>query len=73
MIAPPVCGLDAQTTLLCSVQLPGYYRVVYKWQRSELVPSKYEPEDLFRNRPKVNRVLTINYMDRAIALAADRG
>lgn len=46
--------------------------VLYSY-RLVLVPSKYEPEDLFRNRPKVNRVLTINYMDRAIALAADRG
>ena len=37
--------------------------------RLVLVPSKYELEDLFRNRPKVDRVLTIHDMDRAIALA----
>ena len=37
--------------------------------RLVLVPSKYEPEDLFRHRPKVDRVLSIEEMDRAIALA----
>jgi hypothetical protein len=37
--------------------------------RLVLVPSKYEPEDLFRDRPKVNRVMTTADMDRAIALA----
>jgi antitoxin PrlF len=37
--------------------------------RLVLVPSKYEPEDLFRDRPKVNRVMTTGDMDRAIALA----
>jgi AbrB family looped-hinge helix DNA binding protein len=38
--------------------------------RLVLVPSKYEPEDLFRHRPKVNRVMSTDDMDRAIALAA---
>jgi hypothetical protein len=38
--------------------------------RLVLVPSKYEPEELFRDRPKVHRVMTIADMDRAIALAA---
>ena len=28
--------------------------------RLVLVPSKYEPEDLFRDRPKVNRVRTLD-------------
>ena len=37
--------------------------------RLVLVPSKYEPEDLFRDRPKVNQVMTTGDMDRAIALA----
>ena len=37
--------------------------------RLVLVPFKYEPEDLFRNRPKVDRMFSINDMDRAIALA----
>jgi antitoxin PrlF len=37
--------------------------------RLVLVPSKYEPEDLFRHRPKVNRVMSIDDMDQAIALA----
>ena len=40
--------------------------------RLVLVPSKYEPEDLFRHRPKVDRVMSIEEMDRAIALAAAR-
>jgi antitoxin PrlF len=38
--------------------------------RLVLVPSKYEPEDLFRHRPTVNRLMSIDDMDRAIALAA---
>jgi AbrB family looped-hinge helix DNA binding protein len=38
--------------------------------RLVLVPSKYEPEDLFRHRPKVNRVMSTDDMDRAIALTA---
>jgi AbrB family looped-hinge helix DNA binding protein len=38
--------------------------------RLVLVPSKYEPEDLFRHRPKVNRVMSTDDMDRAIAAAA---
>ena len=37
--------------------------------RLVLVPSKYEPEDLFRHRPKVNRVMSIDDMDQAIAMA----
>jgi antitoxin PrlF len=37
--------------------------------RLVLVPSKYEPEDLFRHRPKVNRVMTTDDMDQAIAMA----
>ncbi|MFO7630558.1 MAG: AbrB/MazE/SpoVT family DNA-binding domain-containing protein [Prochlorococcaceae cyanobacterium] len=40
--------------------------------RLVLVPCKYEPEDLFRHRPKVDRVMSIEEMDRAIALAAGR-
>jgi len=33
------------------------------------LPSKYEPEDLFQDRPKVARVMSIDDMDRAIAQA----
>ncbi|WP_254955559.1 MULTISPECIES: AbrB/MazE/SpoVT family DNA-binding domain-containing protein [unclassified Cyanobium] len=40
--------------------------------RLVLVPSKYEPEDLFRHRPTVDRVLSLEGMDRAIAAAASR-
>lgn len=40
--------------------------------RLVLVPSKYEPEDLFRHRPTVDRVLSLEDMDRAIAAAASR-
>jgi AbrB family looped-hinge helix DNA binding protein len=40
--------------------------------RLVLVPSKYEPEDLFRHRPKVDRALSLEDMDRAIAAAAGR-
>jgi hypothetical protein len=37
-----------------------------------LVPSKYEPEDLFLHRPKVNRCLSLEQMEEAIAAAAGR-
>jgi antitoxin PrlF len=40
--------------------------------RLVLVPSKYEPEDLFRNRPAVHRVMSLEDMDNAIAAAAGR-
>ena len=40
--------------------------------RLVLVPSKYEPEDLFRHRSTVDRVLSLEDMDRAIAAAAGR-
>jgi len=36
------------------------------------MPLKYEPEDLFRDRPKLDRVMSIEEMDQAIALAAAR-
>ena len=37
-----------------------------------LVPAHQELEELFRNRPRVNRVLSLVGMDRAIAAAVDR-
>ncbi|MFO8238291.1 MAG: hypothetical protein R6U00_08615 [Prochlorococcaceae cyanobacterium] len=40
--------------------------------RLVLVPSKYEPKDLFRHRPQVERVMSVEDMDRAIAAAAGR-
>jgi AbrB family looped-hinge helix DNA binding protein len=43
-----------------------------KHGRLVLVPSKYEPDDLFRHRPTVDRVLSLEDMDRAIAAAAGR-
>ena len=39
--------------------------------RLVLVPSLHEPEELFRHRPRVSRVLSIEEMDRAIASAVD--
>jgi antitoxin PrlF len=38
--------------------------------RLVLVPSKYEPEELFLHRPKVNRCLSLEQMEEAIAAAA---
>ena len=35
--------------------------------RLVLVPSKTEPEELFRHRPTVNRSLSLEEMDQAIA------
>jgi antitoxin PrlF len=43
-----------------------------RYGRLVLVPSKYEPEDLFLHRPAVDRVLSLEDMDRAIAAAAGR-
>ena len=40
--------------------------------RLVLVPSKYEPEDLFRHRPAVRRPMSLDDMDRAIAGAVNR-
>ena len=40
--------------------------------RLVLVPSKYEPEELFLHRPKVNRCLSLEQMEQAIAAAAGR-
>jgi AbrB family looped-hinge helix DNA binding protein len=37
--------------------------------RLVLVPSKYEPEELFLNRPKVNRCLSLEQMEQTIAAA----
>jgi antitoxin PrlF len=37
-----------------------------------LVPAKYEPQELFSLRPKVNRVLTVEEMDEAIARSVGR-
>ncbi len=40
--------------------------------RLVLVPALYEPEELFRHRPAVERCLSLDDMDRAIAAAAGR-
>ena len=56
-------GLAAGARLQASIDRHG---------RLVLVPSKYEPEDLFRHRPTVDRVLSLEDMDRVIAAAAGR-
>ncbi len=43
-----------------------------KQGRLVLVPSKYEPEELFLHRPKLNRCLSLDQMAEAIAAAAGR-
>jgi len=40
--------------------------------RLVLVPAKYEPEALFRNRPEVRLTMSVEDMDRAIAAAVGR-
>lgn len=40
--------------------------------RLVLVPAKYEPEELFRNRPEVRLTMSVEDMDRAIAAAVGR-
>jgi len=64
----------ATVTLTSKGQLtiPQQLRDALGHGRLVLVPSKYEPEDLFRNRPTVKRVMTVEDMDRTIAAAADR-
>jgi len=54
-------GLTPGTRLMVSVDPNG---------RLILVPSLYEPEDLFRNRPAVEHPMSLDDMDRAIAAAA---
>jgi AbrB family looped-hinge helix DNA binding protein len=56
-------GLTAGTRLQASVDAQG---------RLVLVPAQHEPEELFRNRPRVDRVLSLDDMDRAIAAAVKR-
>jgi len=56
-------GLTPGSRLMVSVDQNG---------RLILVPSLYEPEELFRNRPAVKRSMTLEEMDRAIAAAAGR-
>lgn len=41
--------------------------------RLVLVPSKYEPEELFRHRPAVRRSLSLEEMEQAIAEAVAQG
>ena len=43
-----------------------------KQGRLVLLPSKYEPEELFLHRPKLNRCLSLAQMEEAIAAAAGR-
>lgn len=40
--------------------------------RLVLVPARYAPEELFRGRPAVQRVLSLEDMEQAILGAADR-
>ena len=56
-------GLTPGTRLMVSVDPNG---------RLILVPSLYEPEYLFRDRPAVQRSMTLEDMDRAIAAATGR-
>ena len=38
-----------------------------------LVPALHEPEELFRDRPPVKRIVSVEDMDRAIRRAVGRG
>ena len=55
-------GLTAGSLLQVSVDPQG---------RLMLVPA-HQPEELFRNRPRVTRVLSLEDMERPIAAAVDR-
>lgn len=54
-------GLTAGSRLQVSVDRQG---------RLVLVPALYEPEEIFRHRPVVERCMSLADMDRAIAAAA---
>ena len=56
-------GLAAGARLQASIDHQG---------RLVLVPSKYEPEDLFRHRPVVQRTMSLDDMEQAIAAAVHR-
>ena len=51
-------GLAPGSRLQASIERQG---------RLELVPAKYEPEDLFHHWPSVSRSLSLEEMDQAIA------
>ena len=51
-------GLVAGARLQASIDAQG---------RLVLVPSRYEPEELFRHRPPVDRVMSLEGMEQAIA------
>ena len=53
-------GLAAGARLQASIDAHG---------RLVLVPSRYEPEDLFRHRPPLSRVMSLEEMDQAISAA----
>lgn len=56
-------GLAAGARLQASIDSQG---------RLVLVPSKYEPEELFQHRPALDRVMSVEDMDRAITTAVGR-
>jgi bifunctional DNA-binding transcriptional regulator/antitoxin component of YhaV-PrlF toxin-antitoxin module len=41
--------------------------------RLVLVPALFEPDELFRDRPPVKRIVSVEEMDRAIGKAVRRG
>jgi hypothetical protein len=53
-------GLVAGARLQASIDAHG---------RLVLVPSRYEPEELFRHRPPVDRLMSLEEMEQAIAAA----
>jgi bifunctional DNA-binding transcriptional regulator/antitoxin component of YhaV-PrlF toxin-antitoxin module len=53
-------GLVAGARLQASIDAHG---------RLVLVPSRYEPEELFRHRPPVDRLMSLEEMELAIAAA----
>jgi antitoxin PrlF len=58
-----VLGLAAGARLQASIDRQG---------RLVLVPSKYEPQDLLRHRPRVDRAMSVAEMEQAIAAAVGR-
>jgi AbrB family looped-hinge helix DNA binding protein len=56
-------GLAAGARLQASIDAHG---------RLVLVPSRYEPEELFLHRPPMDRVMSLEEMEQAIAAAVER-
>ena len=73
-LAIPQCGLPPLNMQIIDPLAAGarLQASIDHQGRLVLVPSKYEPEDLFRHRPVVKRTMSLEDMEQAIAAAVHR-